>query len=249
MPQMTDTIQAKPRVGHGKGAAHKLRKAGEVPAIVYGPGAEPRFLALNPKTFALQKQQFGTSHIFDLAVDGQKPFKALIREVQINPVTQQLLHVDFYALDMSKSLKIEVPIELEGKPAGLLDGGILSQVLRKLLVECLPSAIPAKLTIDVSALTIGSSAKASEIKLPAGVKIVGRPDQAVAIVVAPQEEEVAAPTEAAAAEGAEGAAAAEGAPAAEGAAAAPAGEKAAGDKAAPAEKAAAPAKGGKEGKK
>ncbi len=255
MPQMTDTIEAKLRDGRGKGAAHKLRKSGQVPAIVYGPGAEPRFLSVDPKTFALQKAQFGISHIFDVTVDGTK-FKALIREVQVNPVTQEMLHVDLYALDMTKPLKIEVPLELEGKPAGLLDGGILSQIVRRILVECLPNAIPEKVTVDVSALTIGQSVKASDVKVPSGAKIVGRLDQAVATVVAPAEEEVApVAAEAAAVEGAEGAPAAEGAAPAEGAAAgapAAAGEKAAGEKAggdkAAAPAGAAPAKGGKEGK-
>lgn len=248
MPQMTDTIAAKPRETRGKGSSHKLRKAGEVPAIVYGPGSTPRFLTIDPKVFTLQKQQFGTSHIFDLQVDGAKPFKALIREVQVNPLTQQTLHVDFYALDMTKPLKIEVPLEMVGKAAGIIDGGILSQIVRRIMVECLPNAIPEKVTVDVSPLTIGMSVKASDVKLPEGVKIATRLDQAVATMVAPAEEEVAptAAAEGAAVEGAEGAA-----PAAEGAAAAGEGAAAAGEKggekAAAGDKA-APAKGGKEGK-
>lgn len=233
MPQMTDTIQAKPREAHGKGAAHKLRKAGAIPAIVYGPGTESRFLALDPLEFGLQRQQFGLSHIFDVKVDGggTGSFKALIREIQIDPVSQKMMHVDLYALDMAKPVRIEVLVELEGKPAGLLDGGILSQIMRRIEVECLPAAIPEKLTVDVSALGIGQSVKSSELRLPAGVKLVSRVDQAIAAVVAPQEEEAAPTAAGAVAEGAEGAAAAapaEGAAAAEGAPAAAGADKAKG---------------------
>lgn len=218
---MTDTIEVRTRADSGKGAAHKARKAGNVPAIVYGPGTEPRFLSLDPRKFNLQRQQFGLSHIFDVKLEGEAAsFKALIREVQINPLTQETLHVDLYALDMAKPIRIDVHLELEGKPAGLLEGGILQQVMRRIEIECLPSAIPEKVTVDVSSLTIGQSVKAAEVKLPAGVKIIGRLDQAVATMMAPQEEEAApTPAEAAAAAGTEGAAPAAGAAPAEGAAA------------------------------
>ncbi len=242
MPQMTDTINAKPREGQGKGTAHKLRAAGHAPAIAYGPGTAPRHLAIEPKAFLLQRTQFGSSHIFDVAVEGGKPFKALIREVQQNPLTDELLHVDFYALDMSKPIRVDVPLELEGKPVGIIEGGILQQIARRVTIECLPVAIPKKLTADVSSLNIGQSAHMSNIALPEGVKFIAKGDEAIAVVVKIEEEVVAAPV---AAEGVpvEGAAAAA-APAegAEGAAAAPA----AGAAAAPAE-AAAKGKGAKGG--
>ncbi len=236
MPQMTDTIAAKPRQDSGKGAAHKMRKAGQVPAVAYGPGVAHSFLSIDPKAFALQRSQFGGSHIYQVAVDGQKPFKALVRDVQIDPLSQGVIHVDFYALDMTKPIRIDVPIELEGKHAGAIDGGILQQVLRKVLIECLPAEIPQKLTADVTPLKIGESLHLSDIKLPQGLKLITHADEAICTVIVPAEEEVAAaPTaEGAAAEGAAAAGA-------EGAAAAPGkeGEKAAAGKEA----------GGKEGDK
>ncbi len=215
MPQMTDTIEAKRRDARGKGAAHKLRKTAFIPAVVYGPGAEPSLLALDPYKFSLQRRQFGASHIYKVKVDDGAPFAALVREMQIDPLSQDLLHVDLYALDMTKPLHVSVGVDLEGKPVGLLEGGVLQQVLRRIMVACLPNQIPEKLSLDVSGLAVGQSIKISDIKLPEGVKVVGRLDQAVATVSAPQEEAATPATpDAAAAAAPAGEAAAAAAPAA-----------------------------------
>jgi large subunit ribosomal protein L25 len=257
MPQViNDVINAKERSRTGKGGARKVRKGGAAPATIYGPKTEQRYLELEPRSFSLLRQKFGPSHIYTCAVEGGQSLKVLVREVQRNPVTDELLHVDLYALDMDKRLRLEVPLELVGKHAGAVDGGILAQVMRKVMVECLPSQIPEKLTADVTALKIGDSLHLSAIKAPEGVKVYFLTDEAIATVVPPAEEEVAAtPATAegavAGAPGAEGAAAA---PGAEGAAPAAAGAKgaapaaAAGKDAKAAPGAKAPA-GGKEGKK
>ncbi|MBN1962864.1 MAG: 50S ribosomal protein L25 [Deltaproteobacteria bacterium] len=204
MPQMTDTIEAQPRLNCGKGATHKIRKAGQIPAIAYGPNLPTRLLALDPHIFGLQRQQYGSSHVYDVKVEGDSiPFKALIREIQIDPYTQNTLHVDLYALDMKKPIHVDVHVELIGKPAGLLAGGILQQIVRRLEVECLPTAIPENITVDVSALDIGNSIKASELTLPEGVKVHGRLDQTIATMVAAEEESTPQPAaEAAVVEGA-----------------------------------------------
>lgn len=209
MPQMTDTLVAKSRSNHGKGAARKLRAAKSIPAVAYGPAVGTEYLALDPHAFQMQRAQYGGNHIFEVAVEGGKTFKALIREVQVDPVSQKLLHVDLYALDMTKPIRVEIPVELHGKPVGFLEGGILQHTLRKVLVECLPSNIPTKLTADVSHLALNQSLHASEIKLPDGVKLIMAHDEAVASVVSPEQEvAAAAATDAAGAAPAAGAAAA-----------------------------------------
>jgi large subunit ribosomal protein L25 len=221
MGNVSNTIAAKSRHAGLKGHARKLRAEGLVPAVAYGPASEPQYLSLTPKEFILQRQTFGLSHLYDVEVEGGKKFKALLKEIQVDPVTRQLLHVDLYAVDMKRPLRVEVPIELTGKPAGIIDGGLLSQVLRVIEVLCLPDHIPGKIVADVSPLKVGDSLHLSDLKLPEGVKLTAHGDEAVALVIEPEAAPVA--TEAAAAvPGAPAAGAAAAAPAA---AAKPAGKK------------------------
>jgi len=196
MVEVSNTIACKSRSTTGKGWAHKLRAQGMIPAIAYGPQGEPRQLTLDPYLFGLQRSRFGVSYIYDVAVEGGDTFKALIKDVQIDPLSRAIVHVDLYAVDMSKPIRVEVPIELVGKPAGAIDGGLLSQVLRRVEVQCLPNLVPGKLTVDVSPLTIGQVVHTDSIELPDGVEIVTRRVEAVATVTAPEAEEVvAAPAE------------------------------------------------------
>ncbi len=258
MVDVKSTIECKPREPGKKGVSHKLRATGWVPAVAYGPGKEPRHLSLDPHILGLQRQKYGTSHIFDVAVEGGQGFKAFVKSLQRDPMTHEIIHVDFYAVDMTKPIRVEVPVEVTGKAAGLVDGGIVTQVLRKVEVQCLPDKVPAKLIVDVSALTIGDSFHTSTMVLPAGVTLTMRQDLVVASCMLPEEEVVATPTAAegtVAADGtvvpAEGAVAADGAAPAAAAADGKAPAKGAADaKAAPAGKGAAPAaaadkKGGK----
>lgn len=222
MLDINSTILAKGREAGGKkGAARKLRAMGRVPAIAYGPKQAPRHLSLDPKIFPLQRMRFGLGHLYDVNVSdaqdgGPQAFKCLIRDIQSDPVTRMLLHVDLYAVDMTRPLTVDVEIELTGKAAGIIDGGLLSQILRSAEVICLPSQIPAKLVADVTPLGVGDSLHLSDIKLPEGVKFSAQHDEAVALVVEPD----AAPTTPA-----EDAAAAGAAPAAGAAAPAKAPEK------------------------
>lgn len=228
MADVSNTISAKKREAGSKGQARQLRAAGLVPAVAYGPVSEAQYLALTPKDFILQRKTFGLSHLYDVEVEGGSKFKALLKEIQVDPVTRQLLHVDLYAVDMKRPLRVEVPIELTGKPAGLIDGGLLSQVLRRVEVQCLPDHIPGKIVADVSPLKVGDSLHLSDLKLPEGVKLTAHGDEAVAQVVEPEAAPAAA--EAAAVPGAPGAPAAAGAPAAGAAAPAAAAAKPAGKK-------------------
>lgn len=219
--KVDDTIRASKRDTGNKGVARRLRAAGKIPAVMYGPGSDSQFLALDPKEFGMQRQQFASSHLFQVQVEGGKSFKALIKAVDRDTVTSQYLHVDLYAVDMKKPIRVDIAIELVGKPKGLIDGGLLSQIMRTIQVQCLPDAIPEKLSVDVSDMGIGDIKHTSDITFPQGVKAISSHDEAVAAVVAP--EEIKEETPVAAAAGAEGAAA--GAAPAAGAAAPAAGAK------------------------
>jgi large subunit ribosomal protein L25 len=207
MLDINSTIIAQGRVAGGKkGAARKLRAMGRVPAIAYGPKQAPRHLSLDPKMFPLQRMRFGLGHLYDVQVSeaqdgGPASFKCLIRDIQSDPVTRKLLHVDLYAVDMASPLSVDVEIELVGKAAGIIEGGLLSQILRSVEVICLPHQIPAKLVADVTPLGVGDSLHLSDIKLPEGVKFTAHHDEAVALVVEP-DAAPATPAEDAAAAGA-----------------------------------------------
>jgi large subunit ribosomal protein L25 len=206
MVEVTDTITAQSRTAQTKGHARKLRASGHVPAVAYGPGAAPRHLALDPKMFVMQRQRYGLSHIYDVKLADGEGFKCVIKEIQVDPMTRKLLHVDLYAVDMTRPIRVVVPIEMTGKPKGLIDGGLLSQILRSAEVLCLPDAVPAKLVADVSNLGVGDSLHLMDIVLPNGCKLTAQNNEAVALVAEP--EEAPAPTAAEAAAAAPGAAAA-----------------------------------------
>ncbi|OGQ85796.1 MAG: hypothetical protein A2289_09090 [Deltaproteobacteria bacterium RIFOXYA12_FULL_58_15] len=215
MVELSSTIACQARTKSGKGQAHKLHVAGLTPAIAYGPGREPRLLALNPIMFREQRRTYGRSHIYDVTVDGGDNFKALIKDVQVDPVSRNILHVDLYAVDMKKPIRVEVRIEIVGKAPGVIEGGLLSQLMHRAEVQCLPGLVPSSLMVDVSELGINQVLHTDKIKLPEGVVFTAKRPEAVVSVFEPEAEEVVAVE--VAAEGAvpaDGAAAAAAAPAA-----------------------------------
>jgi large subunit ribosomal protein L25 len=242
----TQELQVQLREETGKGVSRKLRGKELVPAVFYGPYVEkPVSLAVN--LAELRKlRAAGGSVFFTLrasgspAVDGKL---AVVKDEQIHPLSGKFLHVDLLEVRMDEEIKVSVPIALTGKPAGAADGGILQVVRRELEVRCLPTNVPAKIEVDVSALMIGDSIHVSEIKLPDGVKATSAVNYTIAALVPPEEEVVAAAPVAADAvisetgQPVEGAAPAEGAAAAKGAApAAPGAAPAKGAEKAPAGK-------------
>ena len=185
MADKTDVIAASPRLAGKKGGARKLRQRGGLPAIAYGPASATRLLALTPKDFLLSRRHFGPSHIYEVAGDQVGRFKALIKRIDVDPISQQPVHVDFYEVDMARPLRVEVPIELAGKPVGLIDGGLLSQVKRSVTILALPGEVPARLLVDVTPLKVGDSLHLSDVQLPAGVRLTAHDNDAVALLVEP----------------------------------------------------------------
>jgi large subunit ribosomal protein L25 len=248
------TLQAKPREGAGKGPARRLRAEGLIPAVVYGRHSKTaQQIAVDPleiKKAVSAPARLNT--LIQLKLDGQGERLVLLKEFQLDPVSRQMLHADFLEVREGERVKVNVPIVLVGKPAGVLAGGILSQARRQIEVLALPTAIPDKIEVDVSHLKMAQALHINDVKLPEGLAVRTTVNFTVAVVSVPEKEEVVAPppTEEAAA-AAEGAPAAEGKPAAPGAAPPPADAKAAAP-APPAGKAAAPAaaaKGAAPGKK
>src|ERR1700761_5702087 len=158
----------------GTGASRRLRITGKTPGIVYGAGAEPQLIELdhNALWHALKKEVFHSS-ILDLEVAG-KSQQVLLRDVQYHPFRQLVLHVDFQRVDASKKLHTKVPLHFlnaETSPAVKLSSAVISHVLTELDVECLPSALPEFLSVDLSKLEAGQTVHAKDIALPTGVSL------------------------------------------------------------------------------
>jgi large subunit ribosomal protein L25 len=186
----------------GKGGARRARAAGQIPGVVYGHGEKPEAVAIDAKEFetALRGHK-GSNPIVNLNV-GSRDVTALLRDVQLDPVSRGIIHLDFQHISLTEQIEVEVAVHFLGLPIGVKDsGGILEHLTRTLKVRCLPTAIPASIDVDVTALNVGQNLHVRDVKAE-GFEIITDGDVTIAAVVAPAVEEVAAPetTEAAPAE-------------------------------------------------
>lgn len=176
-------LMAEPREIHGK-KVKRLRREGLVPGVVYGPVMDQTIsVSVNEREFRKFYMSHGHSTIFTLKWDGGSQ-PVLIREVQMEPVRQDMLHIDFFAPNMMVVLRQSVPVSLHGASHEIEAGGVLQHVLNELEVEALPSDLPSELHIDISGLTsVGDSLHVRDIAAPENVTIVTDPDATVASVI------------------------------------------------------------------
>jgi len=168
----------------GKGGARKARAAGRIPGVLYGHGQESVSLSVSAREFELAVRKQGGNPIIGLGLDGAD-HTALIRAVQYDPISHDIIHLDFLRISLTETIEVEVPVHLTGTAVGVKDGGgILEPILREIKVRCLPTAIPQFLEVDVSALDIGDSVHVSAIQA-GDVTIVTEMDATVATVVPP----------------------------------------------------------------
>ena len=195
------TIKATLREGTGKGPNRKLRATGRVPAVVYGHNEKTREVSLDAHELKVLFSKISVENtIIRLDIEGEKgEVKALVREVQANPVKGDLYHVDFYQIHANEKVDVEVPVHLVGSAPGVKAGGVMDHQIHELPVRCLPGAIPESFEVDVSALELGDSIHVGDLKVPEGVEIEMDDDRTVCSVVVPAALEAAQP--AAAAEG------------------------------------------------
>jgi len=191
------TLEAEVRDRAGKGAARATRRAGRIPAVIYGDKKEPLMISLDPKLFGRQLHRPGFfSHLFDISVDGTK-HRTLPRDVQLHPVTDEPLHVDFVRVSAHTKTHVNVPVHFENHATspGLKRGGVLNVVRHDIELVVSADSIPERLDVDLTGLDIGDSVHISAIKLPAGAQwAIGDRDFTVATIAAPtvKSEEAAA---------------------------------------------------------
>jgi large subunit ribosomal protein L25 len=202
---MEAILEANVRSTFGKNEARRTRRAGKVPAIVYGAGsanekgkrtATP--IAVEPKPL-LKILRSGANTLISLKIDGGSGNKVLVKEYQLDPVTHAVLHADFYQVAMDRALQVTIPIIVKGEAKGVkVHGGILEFVRREIEVECLPGDIPEHVEIDVTELLVHQGIRVRDIATDPKWKPISEPDLMLVHVIQPKAEEVAAaPTEAA----------------------------------------------------
>src|SRR3954447_10768059 len=173
-------LDATVRKQSGKSDARRLRREGRVPAVAYGKELTTVSMSVPPKGLTdILKSQHGQNTVVELTVDGKK-ITALLRDYSVHPVTRELLHADFVEIKLDKPVEVEVPFVCKGKAAGVVLGGILRQVYRRLPIRCLPEQIPTVIEHDVTALNLGDHVKPSDVGLPPGVTVRLPADQTVA---------------------------------------------------------------------
>src|SRR5438034_6393624 len=184
------------REGKGKQAAKRLRREGQIPAILYG-GATPQPIAVDPKAvLKMIHGHEGTTQLLSLRFDGGAASSrmAIIRDMQFDPVSEDLLHVDLQEVAADRAITVRVAVHPVGEAVGVRDTyGILNLVLHELEISCLPTNIPQRVDADVSGLAIGDVLTVRDLVAPEGVRILNDPGQAIATVAPPMAEEVAAP--------------------------------------------------------
>jgi large subunit ribosomal protein L25 len=173
------TLQAEVRTERGKGPVRRLRAAGKLPAVLYGPGVEPTSLTVDPKAVegALQGVM-RRNQVFEIAFGGTS-ITAMVRDLLVHPVGRHLLHVDFYAVSDDRPVDTVVPVLTKGRSKGVQRGGKLKVAMRSLALRAAPTDIPADVTIDVTNVDIGDVIHVADLQLPAGVVATLPPKQTV----------------------------------------------------------------------
>ena len=186
---MEATLEAVKREGRGKNEANRLRASGQIPAVVYGSRTEGKApegvpVSVDPKqVLRILHSESGANTLITLRVEGTTEARVMVKEYQLDPITHQLLHADFYQLALDKAITVTVPILIKGEPRGVkLQGGLLDFVTREIQVLCLPTEIPENIAIDVTELMPPDSKW----------KAITPPESMIVHVVMPKAEESAA---------------------------------------------------------
>lgn len=168
------TVEVQRRELTGKNPNRRLRESGLIPAVVYGENLDSFPIQVDRKKVRQLMRSGGDNAVFQLKLEGTKTSRhAMIRDLAIDPISRQIIHIDFMRINMTEKVKVHVAIELEGEAYGVkTDGGVLDFMLREVEVECLPGDIPAAITLDVSELRIGDHIEAGQLDIPPKVELV-----------------------------------------------------------------------------
>jgi large subunit ribosomal protein L25 len=199
---MEAILEAQARSSFGKNEARRTRRAGQVPAVLYGGDAkEATPIAVPPKALLkILHSESGQNTLISLKLAGAGDTRVLVKDFQLDPITHEVLHADFYRVAMDRLLRVSIPIVVHGEAAGVKQqGGVLEHIRREVEIEVLPADIPENITIDVSELMLHQGIRVRELPVNPKFKAVSDPDMMLVHVIMPKAEEVAAPADAVAA--------------------------------------------------
>src|ERR671910_1679005 len=179
-------LQAKERSERGKNAARRLRASGMVPAVLYGGDGDATALAVPDKIVDYTLHHMGDNALYDIDL-GSSGSTARIVDVQRDPVSGRLMHVDFAPVNMRERIEVTVPLHVVGEAPGTEEGGVLQQVAYEIQIETLPGDIPQELTLDISSLGMNENLTLADLTLPDGITLVSDPEEVAATVTAPTE--------------------------------------------------------------
>ncbi|WP_010531217.1 50S ribosomal protein L25/general stress protein Ctc [Lentibacillus jeotgali] len=182
---MAVTLKATKRDDLRKSATKQIRLDGDVPSVVYGKDKEPKAISVNSIELVKTVRDEGRNAIISLDVENDKPVDVMLHEYQTDPLKDELIHADFYAVNLKEEMDVSVPLTLDGEAVGVKDGGVLQQPLYELQVRAKPADIPEAITVDVSEMNIGDTLTVENLPKADLYEITEELDTTVATVVPP----------------------------------------------------------------
>lgn len=183
------TISAKKREDYRKSAITEIRRSGKFPAVVYGKEKPNDHIVVDLLEFRKTMRKAGRNGILKLQVENGKTESVMLHDVQMNPLNGEIVHADFFIVNMSKDVDVDVIVNLVGDAQGVKDGGTLQQPLYKVNVRCLPTDIPEKIDIDISAYNIGDVITVGDIKVDGKYEVLDDPSTVIASILQPKVED------------------------------------------------------------
>ena len=186
-------VAAEPRESRGKNEARRVRVSGRIPAVIYGAFQDPRAISINPKDILrIIHSKTGHNSIFDIEVEGAEKTPVIVADEQYHPVKGTLMHIDLKRIDLTRKLRVAVPVHVTGEAKGVKQqGGVLDIVTKTIEIECIPDDIPNQFDVDVTELMIGTNIRVSDLPVKEGVRVLTAPEAVIAHVVGIKEEAVA----------------------------------------------------------
>ncbi|MFH1504424.1 MAG: 50S ribosomal protein L25 [Candidatus Omnitrophota bacterium] len=188
-------ITVNSREEKGKEAAGRIRKKGFIPAVVYSGDFNTILSIPSQALKVLRSVNFSESVIIDMEISGSEklePISVFIKDIQYNPLNEDVIHIDFLKVSLKEKIRVHIPIVLKGEPESVKAGeGVIDQILREVEIEAFPLDIPKEIEVDVSALTIGHSLHAADLKAADNIKIVTDPQETIVTISVKKEEEAA----------------------------------------------------------
>lgn len=192
---MAITLKAKKRENLSRSTTKQLRKDGYIPGVVYGKSQEPITVSVNNIDLIKTIRDEGRNAIISLEIEDEKPVDVMVHDYQKEIVKDDIIHVDFFAVDMAEEMDVQVPVRIEGEAIGVKEGGVLQQPIFELQVRAKPADIPEEITVDVTNLNIGDSLAVQDIEKTGNYEVLDDSETTVVVILSPDTDDVEADTD------------------------------------------------------